>query len=83
MIPKSECKIHLWNSDDLCDICGIEKPQEKRESTIEELNAGNEFRDSVMKRADGYLGGDFWHGWVIMDAFLAGVEYQKAKAKQA
>ncbi len=75
---------------------------EGEKPTIEELNAGNEFRDSVMHKADGQLIGDkldygsidsvpfhknqgivypFWHGWVIMDAFLAGIKYQKRRAK--
>ena len=74
----------------------------KNKPTIEELNAGNEYRDSVIHKADGQLIGGrliqgsidsdpfhrnkgivypFWHGWVIMDAFLAGVEYEKKKKK--
>ena len=44
------------------------------------LKAGNAFRDSLIARADAYaLHAPLWHGWAIMDAFIAGAEYgQKA-----
>jgi hypothetical protein len=45
---------------------------------IEELVAGHKFRQSVLDRCDGELGGaPVWHGWVIMDAFLAGINYAR------
>ena len=41
----------------------------------EDLQLGNAFRDSMLPRADGYLGTyPFWYGWVIMDSFLAGID---------
>lgn len=48
--------------------------------TMAELNAGNQFRDSMIDRADGRteeVSAPYWYGWVIMEAFLAGVEYEK------
>lgn len=45
---------------------------------VDELIAGNKFRESVLDRCDGELSGaPVWHGWVIMDAFLAGVDYAR------
>ncbi len=46
------------------------------ERPIEELQAGEEFRRSLLPRADGDLhGAPLWHGWAIMEAFLAGIDY--------
>lgn len=48
---------------------------------IEELQAGNDFRGSLVARADGNRGGaPLWHGWALMDAFLAGVDYGRQTA---
>lgn len=45
---------------------------------IEELQAGNAFRDQLVPRADSdHHGAPLWHGWAIMDAFLAGIDYAR------
>ena len=46
---------------------------------IEELRAGDAFRDSAIERADRIEAGVYplWHGWVIMDAFLAGIDWAR------
>ena len=45
---------------------------------IEELQAGDAFRASIVDRADAYSGhAPLWHGWAIMDAFLAGIDYAR------
>ena len=45
---------------------------------VEELLAGEQFRDSLVVRADAWDGHyPLWHGWVIMDAFLAGIDYAR------
>lgn len=47
---------------------------------IEELKASDEFRRSLILRADAMNGGaPLWHGWAIMDAFIAGIDYAQAK----
>jgi hypothetical protein len=47
---------------------------------IEELKAGNDFRDSLVSRADAFdpTLAPLWHGWVIVDAFLAGIDFAKS-----
>ncbi len=49
------------------------------ERAIEEIKAGDTFRASLIERADGYANGyaPLWHGWAIMDAFLAGIDYAR------
>lgn len=48
------------------------------ERPIEELQAGNAFRDSLVPRADFTRGeAPLWHGWAIMDAFLEGIDYAR------
>lgn len=45
---------------------------------IEELQAGDAFRASLVPRADAMQGSaPLWHGWAIMDAFLAGIDYAR------
>lgn len=52
------------------------------ERPIEELEAGNAFRDTLVKRADAWDGiAPLWHGWAIMDAFLAGIDYARGRQK--
>lgn len=52
----------------------IEKPP------IEDIVAGDTFRNSLVERADAWDGpAPLWHGWALMDAFLAGIEYAKSK----
>lgn len=48
------------------------------ERDIKELQAGNTFRDSLVPRCDRLISGaPLWHGWAIMDAFLAGIDYAR------
>jgi hypothetical protein len=49
------------------------------EAPIEELLAGNGFRQTMMPRADDKKN-LMWHGWVIMDAFLAGIQWERKRA---
>lgn len=50
---------------------------------IEELQAGDAFVNSMVHRADAYAGrAPLWHGWVIMEAFLAGIDYARATEAQ-
>ena len=45
---------------------------------IEQIKAGNAFRDTMIARADAWSGhAPLWHGWAIMDAFLAGIDYAR------
>jgi len=45
---------------------------------IEELKTGNAFRDSLVPKADdNRSGAPLWHGWAIMEAFLAGIDYAR------
>lgn len=45
---------------------------------INELQAGEKFRQSLVPRADACHGSaPLWHGWAIMDAFLAGIDYAR------
>ncbi len=47
---------------------------------IEELKAGDDFRESLKPRADDWKGlAPLWHGWAIMDAFLAGIDYARKR----
>jgi hypothetical protein len=48
-----------------------------------EIAAADMFRDTLVARADATNhGAPMWHGWVIMEAFLAGIDYaRKADAK--
>ena len=48
------------------------------------LKAGNAFRDSLIPRADAHTRhAPLWHGWAIMDAFIAGAEYGQESADRA
>lgn len=45
----------------------------------EEIHAGFAFRERLVHRADAYAGhAPLWHGWAIMEAFLAGIDYARA-----
>lgn len=48
---------------------------------IDDIEAGVAFRNSVLAKADDATNGGapLWHGWVIMDAFIAGADYARAK----
>lgn len=48
----------------------------------EAIAAGSDFRDALVTRADGYNGiAPLWHGWAIMDAFLAGAAWRAALSR--
>lgn len=53
------------------------------ERPIKELQAGNAFRDTLVPKADAYANGHapLWHGWAIMDAFLAGIDWGRNQPK--
>lgn len=77
--------IYVWSST-LGKLQGREpKPQPKlkqRDSNasrpIEELEAGDTFRIGLVPRADAYSGPyPLWHGWAILDAFLARIDYAR------
>ena len=42
--------------------------------------AGNAFRDTLIPRADSANPFPLWHGWAIMEAFLAGAKYARQKS---
>lgn len=50
---------------------------------IDDIMAGDAFRKTILVKADctgdGY---PKWHGWAIMDAFLAGAEYGRNNPKE-
>lgn len=49
----------------------------------EDLDAGDAFRQSMVSRADSdNHGAPLWYGWVIMDAFLAGVDHARKTGKE-
>lgn len=48
---------------------------------IEDLQAANEFRNSLLPRADAHNGpAPLWHGWAVFDAFLAGMDHGRNTA---
>lgn len=54
-----------------------------KERDIEDLIAGNAFRETLVPRADQMRAGcPLWHGWAIMDAFLAGVDYARSSSSR-
>ena len=46
---------------------------------VEELLAGDAFRQTMIPRADD-PDNLMWHGWVIMDAFLAGIQWERNRS---
>lgn len=54
-----------------------------KERPIEEIQAGDEFRQSLEMRADSWKYGiaPVWHGWALMDAFLAGIDWERVNCK--
>jgi hypothetical protein len=59
-----------------------DKPKTAEMPPIEEILAGNAFRDTMVPKADGHvLKCPIWHGWVIMDAFLAGIQWERNREK--
>jgi hypothetical protein len=50
---------------------------------IEDIKAGNDYRDSIINAADSWKhDAPLWHGWAIMDAFLAGVDFARQQQKK-
>jgi hypothetical protein len=48
------------------------------ERSSEDIVAADKFRCSLLPRADaGGQGFPLWHGWALMDAFLAGVDHAR------
>lgn len=47
---------------------------------IEEIQASEAFRETMIPKADHvrHSGVPMWFGWVIMDAYLAGIDYGRA-----
>jgi hypothetical protein len=51
---------------------------EEVQKNMPDIIAGDKFRDTMIPKADGTLhGGPAWCGWVIMDAYLAGVKAER------
>jgi hypothetical protein len=49
---------------------------------IEELQAGDEFRWTLVDQAvANHIGAPLWHGWALMDAFLAGIDWARKHDK--
>lgn len=47
-----------------------------KDTRLDEIVAGDNFRRSLLERADSFNGeAPLWHGWALMDAFLAGRDY--------
>ena len=57
--------------------------QDMKDRSINDLKAGDRFRQSLLDRADGERNGaPLWHGWAIMDAFLAGLDHARKAGDQ-
>jgi hypothetical protein len=55
---------------------------EVKDRPIEDLLAGDDFRRSLKPRADAWRGAaPLWHGWAVMDAFLAGIDHARKAEK--
>lgn len=51
--------------------------------SADELNAGESFRQSLVPRADEIRhSAPLWHGWALMEAFLAGVDYGRKNSER-
>lgn len=57
--------------------------KKKPERPIEEIEAGDAFVKSLVPRADASNPYPLWHGWAIMDAFLAGIDYARRDEQTA
>jgi hypothetical protein len=62
----------------------MKKAKDKIAAGLPEINAlivaGEAYRSTILSRADGTLNGyPFWHGWALMDAFLAGAAHARKK----
>ena len=54
----------------------------KPKRPAEELKAGEDFRRTMVPDATTPDGAPLWHGWVIMDAFLAGIDWARAQEQK-
>jgi len=54
---------------------------ERQKRPYSEIVAGDLYRSMLVPRADikadANHGAPLWHGWAIMDAFLAGIDYAR------
>lgn len=51
---------------------------QKQDRPIEDLQAADAFRNTLIERSDAMRGGaPLWHGWAIFDAFLAGLDHAR------
>jgi hypothetical protein len=54
---------------------------QKPDRPIEDLEAANEFRKTMIARADAQHGAaPLWHGWALFDAFLAGMDHARSQS---
>ncbi len=52
--------------------------RDMKDRPIEDLEAANAFRDTLLAKADGDRhGAPLWHGWAVFDAFLAGLDHAR------
>ena len=59
-----------------------DQPLSRNQPPLADIVASDKFRDTLRARADAHtVGGNYplWHGWAIMDAFLAGAEYARSE----
>ncbi len=57
---------------------------QRQDRPIEDLEAANAFRATLLAQADSHQGGaPLWHGWAIFDAFLAGLDHARRPAPTA
>lgn len=53
--------------------------RDPKERPIEDLLAGDAFRKTLLPLANGSrMDAPLWHGWALMDAFLAGLDHARA-----
>lgn len=51
---------------------------QRQDRPIEDLQAADEFRSTMVARADeNRNGAPLWYGWAIFDAFLAGLDHAR------
>lgn len=55
-----------------------------KRQTLRDINASDAFRNTLLPRRDAVTDGGYplWHGWAIMDAFLAGADYARSHEPQ-
>ena len=48
-----------------------------------DLKAAYDWREGMIERADGMLNGcSAWHGWAIVESFMAGMRYAESQKKK-